>query len=340
MAARPDFWITSGYFLTPPDETGALPITDDLLKAYLERPELAPIEESCQAERDLHESLEASPRRPVEEAEIGRLADEDARFNYNVFVRFRDLLVDAGSLAAAYRRLIQGVGFPVPPLFQDQLVHALMRHILDDCENPMQARAAEVFFRTQRVSIRDGQIMLADDETVERFATTGGFGDLGRLLVESNTAMREVDLDVLEEDGGAKYWARSDRFDMVLDITFGRPGLDAFCRVLEKWIAYFLEIECRIHPVQSIKDDRWVWHTGLDAESSALLNELYRGEEPSEERLGRVLSLFRMEIKSEEAVIDRVRGRPIYLGLAMDGKNTLRMKPQNLLMNLPIQSAG
>ena len=31
-----------------------------------------------------------------------------------------------------------------------------------------------------------------------------------------------------------------------------------------------------------------------------------------------------------------VAGKPVYLGLAMDGDNVLRLKPQNLLLNLPL----
>ncbi|MDW3206221.1 MAG: DUF6352 family protein [Alphaproteobacteria bacterium] len=340
MAARPDFWISSGYGLTPPNASGQLPVTDDLLRAYLARPELAPVAESCSAERDVHAALIDDPRQTVDDTRLASFEDSDTAYNYGIFLQFRNLLLDAGTLEAAYSRLVRGVDFPVPGLFMDQLVHALIRHILDDNQNPLQARAAELLFRSQRVTIQDGQIMMADEETVDRFATTGGFGDLGRLLKESNTAMREVDLDVLTEENGQMYWARSDRFDTVLDLTFPRPGLDAFCRVLEKWVAYFLSLETRIHPVQSIRDERWVWHTGLDADSSALLNDLYRGEEPEEDRLARLLSLFRMEIKSEDAVIDRVRGRPIYLGLAMDSSGTLRMKPQNLLVNLPISEAA
>lgn len=338
MAIRPDFWITSGYSLTPPTAEGRLPVTDDLLRAFFFRPELAPVEESCDAERALHATLMDDPRRTVAADELAKLADKDARYNYEVFLNFRDLLIEAGTLESAYRRLVDGVSFPVPTLLMDQLVHAIMRHILDDCQNPMQARAAELFFRSQRVTIQDGNIMLADEETVERFATTGGFGDLGKLLVESATSVRGVDLDILTEDNAGDYWARSDRFDTVLDLTFARPGLDAFCRVLEKWVTYFLGIECRIHPVQSIRDEKWVWHTGLDIESSALLNDLYRGEEVEEERLLRLLSLFRMEIKTQDAVIDRVQGRPIYLGLAMDSASNLHMKPQNLLVNLPLNA--
>lgn len=331
-----DFWVSAGHGLLTRGEEGRHQITDAFLRAYLERPEIQPPEEACAAERALYQRLLDDPRRSVGEADIDKLADPDAQENYRIFLPFRDLLIDSESLEAAYRKLVTDPPGPIPQLFLDHLVHAILRGILDGVDNPMQARAGELFFRTQRATVQDGQIMLGDAETVERLATTGGFGDLGRLLKESNAPMREVDLDVLSEETGALYWARSDRFDTVLDLTFARPGLDAFCRVMEKWIGHFFQLECRIHPVQSIRDERWVWHTGLDAESTALLNALYRGEEPGEEALGRLLSLFRLEIKDEAAVIERVRGRPVYLGLSMTPDGLVRMKPQNLLVNLPL----
>jgi hypothetical protein len=105
---------------------------------------------------------------------------------------------------------------------------------------------------------------------------------------------------------------------------------------MEKWIAHFLRLETRIHPVQSIRDQRWRWHCGLDATSSALLNALYQGETFEEERLRLLVSLFRLEIKDRAAVIPEMVGRPIYLGLAMNEASVLRMKPQNLLVNLPL----
>lgn len=339
MSVRRDFWVTSGYHLTELDAEGRLSITPDLLRAYLSRPELAPVDESCESERAAHAALIADPRSTPDMAVLDRFQDQDTRANYEVFLKFRDFLVQSKTLEAAYRGLVMGPGFPVPDLFVDQIVHALTRHVLEACDDPIQLRAAELFFRAQRISIQDGQIMAADEETVERFATTGGFGDLGRLLVESNTATRAVDLDVLEKNTKDQYWERSDRFDMVLDLSFARPGLDGFCRAMEKWVSYFMGITVRLSPVQSIRDERWVWHTGLDPDASALLNDLYRGEDPGEARLGRLLCLFRMEIKEQDVVLDRVKGKPVYLGLCMDTKGLVKMKPQNLLVNLPLKSA-
>ncbi len=85
-----------------------------------------------------------------------------------------------------------------------------------------------------------------------------------------------------------------------------------------------------------IRDDRWVWHVGLDTESSAILNDLYAGDDIEETRMSRLLSLFRPEFKDSAAMRVDVAGRPIYLGMAMTTDNVLRLKPQNLLVNLPL----
>jgi hypothetical protein len=34
-----------------------------------------------------------------------------------------------------------------------------------------------------------------------------------------------------------------------------------------------------------------------------------------------------------------IAGRPVYLAMAMDRQNRLRLKPQNLLLNLPLARA-
>ena len=47
--------------------------------------------------------------------------------------------------------------------------------------------------------------------------------------------------------------------------------MTALARVLERWIAHFLDVEVNIEPQREINDARWVWHVGLDAEATALL---------------------------------------------------------------------
>ena len=163
---------------------------------------------------------------------------------------------------------------------------------------------------------------------------------LGRLLVEAGAPLRTVELDVLSEESAAGYAARSDRFDTVLDVSFTRPGLDALCRVMEAWVAHFLDISVSVQPLQTVRDERWAWHTGLDAEATGLLNDLYAGRDPGEARLSRLLSLFRLEFRDPSVVRPGLAGRPVYLGMARDSRDRLRLKPQNLLVNLPLAGAA
>ena len=122
-------------------------------------------------------------------------------------------------------------------------------------------------------------------------------------------------------------------------MTFCVPSgcdLDALCRVLEVWVRHFTGAAVSIQPVQRIDDQRWVWHVGLDSEASALLNDLYDGKEIEEVRRARLLALFRLEFRDAAAMLERVRGRPVYLGLAMTAAQRLKLKPHNLLINLPL----
>ena len=331
------FWKSAGYHLVRPDSAGWLTVTPDYLRAYLTRPEIHPVEESGANEIALFEVLMADPFLAVADETVDAIEDEDARDNYRILLRFRDHLAKAGTLEGAYLAIVSSGRVDVPPVFLDQMVHVILRHILRDCRDPIRLRAAELFFREQDVSTTDGRIMLADEEIVDMYARTGGMGGLGQLLVEAATPMREVSLDVIDEDTKQSYWDRSDRFDMVVDFRFTEPGLDAFARVLESWILHFLGIATRIQPMQSIKDERWRWHIGLDAEANGLLNALYEGQEVSLDDLARIVALFRLEFRDDTAVSREMRGRPVYLGLAMDGAGKLRMKPQNVLLNLPLR---
>jgi hypothetical protein len=216
------------------------------------------------------------------------------------------------------------------------MAHVILRSILEGCEDGLRARAAELFFREQNVTIMEGHPLAADAETVEMYATTGSFGSLGKLIVEAQTPLKSVELDVLSEENAALYWERDARYDTVLGLGFAGPGLDAFTRVLEAWVAHFLDVQVRVQPVQKISDEKWVWHVGLDAEGTGLLNDLYNGVEVEEERLARLLALFRLEFTDPSVMQAEIAGRPVYLAMAMTPDNVLRLKPQNLLVNLPL----
>jgi hypothetical protein len=333
----PDFWPSCGYRLLTAGTDGRLTVTDDFLRGYLVRPELAPIRESCAAELALHDALLANPRKNVAADGLAAIADPDARENYGIWLRFRARLLAANSLEAAYVELFHGSGVDVPPLFVQQLTQVLLRHILGTDAAPMEARAAEMLFRPQKVAVlEDGAVMAADETTVELFATTGGFGSLGELLAQNKTPARAIELDVLDAENAEQYWDRDERHDLSISLNRGRPALDALARVLERWVRHFLAIDVAIKDERAIDDKQWVWHVGLDAEASGLLNDLYNDVEIDEQRLGRLLCLFRLDFANPADMRPAIAGRPVYLAMAMDGEHRLRLKPQNLLLNLPL----
>ena len=324
-----------------PNDEGCLNITDNFLRAYWQRPEVMPIDESCSAELSLHNELMANPRRVVKANELKAFEDPDAVENYQLVLDFRDRLVAAKTLETAYVSIFQSGPTKVPPLFIDQMAQVLARHLVGTSHDPFRARAAELLFREQQATIADGAILLGDKHTVDMLGAQaskdGGFGSMGELLVEGGIKPKQVELDVLLEDTAADYyWPRNEKFDTVLDITFPRPGLDGLCRILELWIRHLLSTEVRIQPVQEINDERWVWHVGLDAESTALLNDLYEGKNVEEDRLKNLLSLFRLDFKDPSLMKADIAGSPVYLALCKTNEGLVRMKPQNLIMNLPL----
>lgn len=336
----PDFWRASGFHLLARDAAGQLAVSDDFLRAYLLRPEIHPVEESCAAERSLHAALMAAPRLPVAAAELDAMADVDARDNYRLLLRFRDRLIEAGTLEACYASLFQADAINVPPLFIDQLVHTILRNVLDGCSDALRVRAAELFFREQKATLDAGQVLLADLETVEMHAAGSRYGSIGRLVVEAQGALGTVELDVLGRDNADRYWERESRFDTVIPIQFGSAALEAFCRVIEAWIAHFHGVAVSVHAVREIEEPTWRWHIGLDAESTAILNDLWSGKAVEPGRMRRIAVLFRLEFDDSNAMRADIAGEPVYLALSMNEDDVVRMKPQNLLTNLPLAMAA
>jgi hypothetical protein len=310
-------------------------VSDDFLRAYYLRPEIHPVEASGEAERRLHASLMDSPRRSVRPEELAAVEDADARENYGIVLRFRGRLLEAGTLEACYRRLFSGA-IDVPPMFVDQLAHVILRNVLDGCEDPLELRAGELFFREQKATLRDGHVLLADLETVEMHASGHRYGSIGRLIVEAQGSLASDQLDVLDRNNASLYWERESRHDTVISLTYGRAALDALCRAMQAWIAHFFDLKVSIRPIRRIEEPRWAWHIGLDAESTAILNELWAGNEVDPGRMRRILALFEMRFDDPALMKRDIAGRSVYLALACDEAEVVRMKPQNLLLNLPL----
>jgi hypothetical protein len=297
-----------------------------------------PVEESGEAELRLHAALMESPRRGVSESEFLSLEDKDVEENYRIILKFRDKLLKAGTVEGCYMSLFKGA-IDIPPMFVDQLVHVTLRNILDGADDPLRLRAAEVFFREQKATIQEGHALLADLETVEMHASGNRYGSIGRLIVEAQGDLAKAELDVLDRANAAIYWERESRHDTVISLTHGRPALDALCRVMEAWIAHFFNVKTSIKPVRRIDEPRWAWHIGLDTESTAILNQLWAGEEIEPGRMRNILAICALQFDDPAVMRADVRGRTVYLALSCEEEGVVKMKPQNLLTNLPLNEA-
>jgi len=278
------------------------------------------------------------PRRAVLPKELDALEDPDAKDNYRILLKFRQKLLDAGTVEGCYMNLFKAP-IDLPPMFVDQLAHVILRNILDGSDDPLSLRAAEVFFREQKATIQDGHVLLADLETVEVHASGNRYGSIGKLIVEAQGDLAKVDLDVLDRANAALYWERESRHDTVISLTYGRPALDALCRVIEAWVLHFFGTKVVVKPVRKIDEPRWAWHIGLDAESTAILNELWAGSEIEHGRMRNILAIFALQFDDPAAMRADIAGRTVYLALACEEGGVVRMKPQNLLTNLPLHEA-
>lgn len=338
LGVQNDFWRNSGFHLLDRDTSGHLAITDDFLRAYYLRPEVRPLEDSSGAEHSLHEDLMDEPRRTISANRLAEIDDADVRENYRVIFNFRDRLLDSDSLEECYWGLFSDVNVTIPPLFIDQMAHIILRNALDGSVDALQLRVAEIFFRKQRASLQSGAVMLADHDVIEAQASGGSLGNIGRLIAEAHTPLKQLSLDVLEKENSNLYWTRDQRHDFVVRINHGAPAAQSMCRVLERWIAHFFRISVKITSISTIDEARWAWHVGLDVESTALLNDLWRDVPVEPGRLKRLIALYRIDFSDPSDMREHIAGRPVYLALSMDEEGGVRMKPQNLLLNLPVVS--
>jgi len=161
-------------------------------------------------------------------------------------------------------------------------------------------------------------------------------GQLGRMLAAGGLAAGEQTVDVLHKDNADQYFGRDEAFDFGLEITHGQPGSVALATLIERWVQYLLGAPVRVRTLDRIDDEHWRWHVGLDAAATAIMNDLYQGKTLDADQSRRLLLLARLEFVDMKDQASDVAGKPVYLGLAMDEAGVLRIKPQNLLLNLPL----
>ena len=350
-----NFWTACGHQHLTRNERGWLVASPDYWRLWLQRPELALVPESCKAEKRLHAVLTETPNMQVTPADYKYFKDDDVRENYKLFLRFRDELEAAGSLEAAYMGWIQSGNNQLPPLFIDLVVQDIVCNVLTGVDDAWIWRAAELLFRRQRITVRDGRVLSGDSDTLDNLQATGGLGEMGRLLMEGGAPLKAVDVKVLHKDNEDRYLLQLEglgRYGFLLDMTHeiqnelphglilkmvnARSGLKALAAVLTRWVQHFLGVSVQIEPVQKVDDPAWRWHVGLDATATALLNDLYQGTELDAKRQQQLISLFKLRFDNLQDMRADVQGKPVYLGLAMNEQGLLKLKPQNLLLNLPL----
>ena len=327
-----DFWLSCGYHLLDRDEGGGLVVTDEFLKTYFARPEMMPPPDACGAEKSLHKTLLAEPCRTVGKDEIGLIADADARENWRFVIAFRDHLLAYPTLEGAYLALIREGANQTPPLFINQLVHVILRNALDGCEDAFQMRAAELFFRTQRVTVHNGALLSADEERIAG-ANPAPVSPLVSMLGLEASA----EIDILSEDNAASYFDRSDGFDMALDLTANRRGQAALGEVIAIWLKHLLGVAVHVDPFVEVKNANFTWYVGLDAEGTRIGDRLWDGEAIEGSERERIAALYTLHFDDAEIANGKIGDAPIYLILAMNSAQVLRMKPQNLVTGLPLR---
>lgn len=327
-----EFWVSSGHHLTTRRADGGLEVSDELLLAYLARPELKPPPEACAAERALHAALMSDPRREVAPREIAAIADEDAQENWTFMLGFRARLLKAGSVEGAYLDLARNGAAGVPPIFMNHLAHLILRNALDGCDDPFTLRAGELFFRAQRASVHDGALLLADAERIEEAEAERRAAPLAAMF----SGPAAGDLDVMDDASAWTYWSRSDAFTMALNIGGNARSRDGLARAIEAWVRHLLGTAVLVTPASAMQDEDWRWFVGLDAEASGIGNALWNGKPVSEAERARIIAVFRLEFVDPAQALPAVRGRPVWLLLAQSADRIVRMKPQNLVVGLPL----
>jgi Family of unknown function (DUF6352) len=352
-------WPASGLAHLRTDPRGWLAPTPAYWHHWLRRPELALVAESCAGERALHRLLAGDALAAVAPARLQAVADADVRESWQHFIALRDAVEAAGTLQGWLLRLFRSGPVAVPPLFIDLVVMAIVQQLLADGTtetDPMAWRAGELFFRTQQVAFEQGRVLAADALTAAEQGRTQGLGEIGRLLAQAQVPASTLSLLLLSPDTHRRYEAEASRepfrSTLLLDLTQGlatdighglvlqtnnaASGLKPLARLLERWVEHLLGVQVAIEPVHRIDDTGWRWHVGLDAEASRLLDDLYTGAPVDDERRSRLISLFTLRFASAAEMRADVQGKPVYLALMAQPGGALRLKPQNLLLNLPL----
>ena len=144
-------------------------------------------------------------------------------------------------------------------------------------------------------------------------------------------------LDVMTTANGGGYFERSDAFDLVMDFRQGQTARAAFATVITKWVKHLAGVDVKVAPLAHVENADWAWFVGLEAEGTRIGNALWQGEEPPDAGRDRIVALFTLSFENAQEMLEKVAGKPVYLLLGMTTNRIIRLKPQNLLVGLPVK---
>jgi hypothetical protein len=271
------------------------------------------------------------PRQPIAGSRVAGIADADARENWQTMIAWRDHLMRYGSLEAAYLAIVRR-NIKFPHILICQLVQAILRSALDDCADVFMLRAAEMFFRPQKLMRQETSIVAIDAETDASLGVQSS-SPLMTLL----GLLPSAEIDLLSESTAESYWERSDRFDTALDLTTGRRGLIAVGDVVSRWLSHLLAIDVMVEPLAELQSAPFNWYVGLSAEATRIGDAMWNGDDLDDTVRAQLVGLFRLTFRNPADVIEDLRGEPLYLLMAMNADGVLWLKPQNLITGLPIR---
>ena len=247
-------------------------------------------------------------------------------------VAFRDHLARHRTLEAAYLDIVRR-NLKFPHIFLNQIVHVILRNVLDDCDDAFVLRAAELFFRPQKLTLHEGSLVAADEETVSGLGNkplsplVSMLGLAGRR--RDRRAQRGQCRCLLGAQRPVRHGARPHgRPARPRGARRGRQALDRPSARASRWT---------IEPLVELQDATLTWYVGLDADATRIGDALWKGDEIDEATRGRVVGLYRLTFADPADVVEKVRGEPVYLMTAMAADKVLRLKPQNLVTGLPVR---
>ena len=278
-------------------------------------------------ERTLHARAAGRSAPAVSATEIAAIADADARENWQVMIAFRDHLLRHPTLEAAYLDIVRNGAGNTPPLFLNQLVHVILRNALDGCDDPFVLRAAELFFRTQRMTLHEGSLIAADEETIA--GTNDHAGLAARLDARHSGRGRDRRSSTTRMPRAIGSAATSSTWRSISPPA--GAGLRRWPRRCGAGSRTCSASRSTIEPLTELRDAKLTWYVGLDADGTRIGDVLWNGEELDEASAWRAWSGCSADLPRSAIVIGQGARRAGLSDPGDDADKLLRMKPQNLV---------